>query len=253
MRAKLLDDPSGLREKPVRIHISGLNEWRDYDRYPPGPPAMQSWHIQPGGALAQAAPPAAEPDRYRYDPADPTPNIGGNMFAFTGAGPVDNALRENRGDVLCYTSGPLAEDLTIIGQTQVTLHAGTSLQHADFFLRLCDLDEDGISINICDGLIRVTPQTPTEPDGTWRLNFTLHAAALGTSDQVVGVIHTTPNPGPANTKPPVFSASRAPGPSEARTTSSAPASRSACASFSAPGPVDSSNAFIIKPIIPHDD
>jgi len=54
-------------------------------------------------------------------------------------------------------------------------------------------------------------------------------------------------------KPPAFSASRAPGPSEARTTSSAPASRSACASFSAPGPVDSSNAFIIKPIIPHDD
>ena len=177
MRAKLLGDPSGLRDKPVRIHISGLNEWRDYDRYPPGPPAMQSWHIQPGGALAQAAPPAAEPDRYRYDPADPTPNIGGNMFAFTGAGPVDNALRENRRDVLCYTSGPLAEDLTIIGQTQVTLHAGTSLQHADFFLRLCDLDEDGISINICDGLIRVTPQTSTEPDGTWRLNFTLHAAA----------------------------------------------------------------------------
>jgi FtsP/CotA-like multicopper oxidase with cupredoxin domain len=35
-------------------------------------------------------------------------------------------------------------------------------------------------------------------------SFTLHAAALGTSDQVVGVIHTTPNPGPAGTKPPTF-------------------------------------------------
>lgn len=35
-------------------------------------------------------------------------------------------------------------------------------------------------------------------------SFTLHAAALGTSDQVVGVIHTMPNPGPANTKPPAF-------------------------------------------------
>lgn len=35
-------------------------------------------------------------------------------------------------------------------------------------------------------------------------SFTLHAAALGTSDQVVGIIHTTPNPRRAHTKPPVF-------------------------------------------------
>ncbi|MBE0580588.1 CocE/NonD family hydrolase, partial [Devosia sp.] len=108
---------------------------------------------------------------------DPTPNIGGNMFAFTGAGPVDNAPRESRTDVLSYTSEPLTEDLTIIGQTQVTLHARASIPHADFFLRLCDVGLDGISINICDGLIRVTPQTPVQADGSWRLGFTLHAAA----------------------------------------------------------------------------
>jgi putative CocE/NonD family hydrolase len=99
------------------------------------------------------------------------------MFAFTGAGPVDNAPRENRADVLSYTSEPLAADLTIIGQTQVTLHARASVPHVDFFLRLCDVGPGGVSINICDGLIRVTPATPTEPDGSWRLEFTLHAAA----------------------------------------------------------------------------
>lgn len=177
MRAKLLGDASGLREKPVRIHISGLNQWRDYDRYPPGPPQMQTWCIQPDGALAKHAPAQPASDRYRYDPAHPTPNIGGNMFAFTGAGPVDNAPRENRADVLSYTSEPLAGDLTIIGQTQVTLHARAGVPHADFFLRLCDVGPDGISINVCDGLIRVTPETPVEPDGSWRLEFTLHAAA----------------------------------------------------------------------------
>lgn len=177
MRAKLLGDPTGLRDKPVRIHISGRDEWRDFDSYPPAPPAMQAWHIQPAGGLSQVPAPAGEPDRYRYDPADPTPNIGGNMFAFTGAGPVDNAPRENRTDVLVYTSKPLAEDLTIIGQTEVTLHARASVPHVDFFLRLCEVGLDGISINICDGLIRVTPETPVEADGSWRLRFTLHAAA----------------------------------------------------------------------------
>jgi putative CocE/NonD family hydrolase len=177
MRARLLGDASGLREKPVRIHISGLDEWREYNTYPPGPAVMQDWHIQPGGGLAKSPSPASASDHYRYDPADPTPNIGGNMFAFTGAGPVDNASRENRADVLSYTSEPLATNLTIIGQTQVTLHARASVAHADFFLRLCDVGQDGTSTNVCDGLIRVTPETPVEPDGSWRLDFTLHAAA----------------------------------------------------------------------------
>ena len=177
MRAKLLGDASGLREKPVRIYITGLNEWRDLDQYPPAPPVMQNWHIQPGNGLARHTPAAAAPNRYRYDPADPTPNIGGNMFAFTGAGPVDNGLRENRTDVLSYTSEPLVEDLTIIGQTQVSLRARASVPNVDFFLRLCEVGFDGVSANICDGLIRVTPDTRREPNGSWLLDFTLHAAA----------------------------------------------------------------------------
>jgi putative CocE/NonD family hydrolase len=177
MRAQLLGDSSGLREKPVRIHISGLNEWREYDRYPPGSPGMQSWFIGSGGALTKS--PVAQPasDRYHYDPAHPTPNIGGNMFAFTGAGPVDNAPRENRADVLSYTSEPLEEGLTIIGQTRVTLRARATVPNVDFFLRLCDVGLTGISTNVCDGLFRVTPQSPRDPDGSWRLDFTLHAAA----------------------------------------------------------------------------
>src|SRR5690606_18487865 len=76
MRAKLLGDATGLREKPVRLHISGLDEWREYDTYPPGPPELQTWHIGPERRLLAA--PAAAPgsDFYRYDPNDPTPNLG---------------------------------------------------------------------------------------------------------------------------------------------------------------------------------
>ncbi|MDB5538171.1 MAG: CocE/NonD family hydrolase, partial [Devosia sp.] len=177
MRAKLLGDSADLREKPVRIHISGVDEWRDYDAFPPGPETPQTWHLHSGGLLAPSPPSPGGPDRYVYDPADPTPNIGGAMFAFTGAGPVDNASRESRVDVLSYTSGPLGAPLTIIGQTSVTLHARASLPNADFFLRLCDVAPNGVSTNICDGLIRVTQTTPVEADGTWRLAFTLHATA----------------------------------------------------------------------------
>lgn len=177
MRAKLLGDSAALREKPVRIHISGLDDWRDYDAFPPGPATLQTWYLHKDGVLALSPPAPSQPDRYVYDPADPTPNIGGAMFAFTGAGPVDNASRESRTDVLSYTSEPLDAPLTVIGQTSVTLHARASVPNADFFLRLCDVSPIGISTNICDGLFRVTPETPVEADGTWRLAFTLHATA----------------------------------------------------------------------------
>ena len=177
MRAHLLGDRSGLRAKPVRIHISGLEEWRDFEHYPPGPPTLRNFHIGPDFRLLPGPPAGDGSDRYRYDPADPTPNLGGAMFAFTGAGPVDNAARENRADVLSYTSEALTEPLTIIGQTPVTLRARASVPHVDFFLRLCDVGPDGVSINICDGLVRVTPETPRAADGSWTLAFPLHATA----------------------------------------------------------------------------
>lgn len=177
MRAKLMDDNTGLREKPVRIHISGRGEWREFDAYPPAPPQARTWSLGADGRLISGSAGDEGIGRYRYDPNDPTPNLGGAIFAFTGAGAVDNAPLEQRADVLVYTSPALEQDMTVIGQPAVTLRAGASLPHADFFVRLNDVDADGLSTNICDGLFRVTPKTPAEPDGGWRLTFNLHATA----------------------------------------------------------------------------
>ena len=177
MRAHLIGDRSGLRDKPVRIHVSGSNQWHEWDAFPPGPAEDQVWHLHGGGALSRQPPPAAAPARYRYDPADPTPNLGGAFFAFTGVGPLDNAPLESRRDVLSYTSEPLGRPLTVIGNVRATLYARASVPHADFFLRLCDVSPAGLSINICDGLIRVTPHDPVGPEGIWRLQFKLHATA----------------------------------------------------------------------------
>jgi uncharacterized protein len=177
MRAHLMGDRSGLREKPVRLHISGLDEWREFDAYPPGLPELQIWHLHPDKVLSQRPVKASAPDTYRYDPRKPTPSIGGAMFAFTGAGPVDNAKLERRGDVLAYTSEPLFAPITIIGNVRVTLYARASLPTADFFVRLCDVDEKGVSINICDGILRKTTGDPAAPDDIWKLTFRLHATA----------------------------------------------------------------------------
>ena len=177
MRAHLLGDPSGLRDKPVRLHISGLDEWREFESYPPAVPDTQIWHLHPDGVLSPRPVKNADPDTYRYDPRQPTPNLGGAVFAFTGAGPVDNARLERRNDVLTYSSEALFNPITIIGNVTVTLYARASLPNADFFVRLCDVDEKGVSTNICDGFIRMTSSSPAVPDDIWKLNLKLHATA----------------------------------------------------------------------------
>jgi len=164
-KAQLLDDRSGLREAPVRIFMMGAQEWRDLPAWPPASYRPQRWHLQPAGGLAPELPVESPPDRYRYDPADPTPSIGGVLLNGS-AGPKDNRALEARPDVLTYTGAVLDRDCEAIGPVSVELYVRSSLEHTDFFARLCDVDPTGKSVNICDGLLRLRPGQPApEMDG----------------------------------------------------------------------------------------
>jgi putative CocE/NonD family hydrolase len=176
-RAHLLGDRSGLREMPVRIFVMGANEWRDLPAWPPANSRPQRWHLHPGQILAPETPPESEPDRYRYDPADPTPGVGGAAMS-ANSGPKDQRALEARPDVLVYTSAVLDRDLEVIGPVQAELFVQSSLEHTDFFARLCDVDASVKSINICDALLRlVAGRPPREPDGTRRVCIDLWPTA----------------------------------------------------------------------------
>ncbi len=176
MRAHLAGDRSALRPQPVRIFVTGADEWRDLPGWPPET-RPHRWHLHPGGVLGQAAPPHADPDRYTYDPADPTPNLGGPV-GLSGRARVDNRVLEARPDVLTYTSAPLAGDLEVAGEVVADLFVSSTREHADFFARLCDVGPSGKSENICDALLRLAPGHPEpQPDGTVRARITLWPAA----------------------------------------------------------------------------
>ena len=162
---------------PVRLWISGLEAWRDFEAFPPGPPEIDVWLLQPDRQLSRRAAASSPPDRYIYDPRKPTPSVGGAMFALTGIGPVDQAPLEARSDVLTYTSEPLIADTTIIGSARAVIYARGSLPDADIFVKLSDVDPSGRSINICDGILRKTLADPAEPDNIWKLSIKLHATA----------------------------------------------------------------------------
>lgn len=145
------------RNNPVKIFIMGANVWYEFQHFPPMDSKVQTWFLQPEGKLSNTSSIDSLPDKYDYDPHDPTPNIGGTLLQ-DGAGPQDNKNLESRKDVLTYTSQPLESSLKVIGSVNVELYINSSLDHTDFFARLCVVDQKGKSTNICDNIIRLQPE-----------------------------------------------------------------------------------------------
>ncbi|MEU7855930.1 CocE/NonD family hydrolase [Nonomuraea sp. NPDC049141] len=140
---------------PVRLYVMGQETWRDFDSWPPEGHAPRRFHLQPGGDLATEPPGESPPDRYHYDPADPTPAVGGVRMV-RGAGRADNTKLENRPDVRIYTTGVLDQDVEVIGEVSAEIWFRSSLPYADVFVRLCDVDPRGRSYNVCDGLVSLS-------------------------------------------------------------------------------------------------
>jgi putative CocE/NonD family hydrolase len=178
LNAQIKGDKGALREHPVRLFVMGANVWRDFADWPP-PAQSQRWHLHPDGALAQSEPPSSEPDRYRYDPANPTPAVGGNSLgAQKHMGAKDNRTLEARRDVLVYTSAPLEQDMVVIGPVTADLYVRSSLEHTDFFARLCVVETSGRSRNLCDGIVRLTPNQPASAaDGIRQIQLDLWPTA----------------------------------------------------------------------------
>lgn len=152
----------------VELLIMGADRWVEFPDWPP-PATEQRWNLQAGGGLSTDAPTASEPDPFRYDPADPTPSVGGASLLSGNAGRKNNKAREVRSDVLLYTSEPMADDLTVAGPVRAELHLRSSLEHTDFFVRLCDVDAKGESFNLCDGIVRIGPEQKRLEDGSFTL------------------------------------------------------------------------------------
>jgi uncharacterized protein len=166
----------GGETSPVRVEVMGGGGWRDLPGWPPDS-AASPWHLQAGDGLDPEPPTPSDPDRYRYDPSDPTPALGGTSLSGN-AGPQDNRPLEARDDVLVFTGQELDDDLEIIGPVAADLFVSSSLEHTDFFVRLCDVDAGGRSMTVCDGLLRLRPGHPLrDQDGIARIRVDLWPTA----------------------------------------------------------------------------
>jgi putative CocE/NonD family hydrolase len=143
------------RRSPVRVWVGGRKEWQDLPAWPPpSGTADQVWQLQPQGRLSPSAP-AGGATTFRYDPADPTPSVGGRVLAIGRAGVQDNTRLEARPDVITFTTGPLQVPVEVLGAPVAELRVSSDNPHIDLFARLCDVDRKGRSRNITDRIVRV--------------------------------------------------------------------------------------------------
>jgi uncharacterized protein len=177
LRAGLLGDDRLVRTARVQVYVTGERTgggWRDLPSWPP-PETVERrlWLGEPGQLQEHHQPEASAPDRYRYDPSDPTPSLGGPVL-LTREPIMDNRPLEARADVLTYTTPPLQSVFEAIGPVRVELWVRASSAHFDVFARVCDVDASGASWNVCDALARVVPdRIERHADGTWRVAFDL--------------------------------------------------------------------------------
>jgi uncharacterized protein len=153
-------------EAPVKLFVMGRNVWVYEREYPLARTDYRPLYFSSGGnanaaggdgRLTWTKPAGASPsDRFRYDPNDPVPSVGGNNCCGTptAAGPQDQRPIEGRRDVLIYTTDVLQEEIEVTGPVKVVLYAASDAVDTDFVAKLVDVHPDGSSYNMAEGIVR---------------------------------------------------------------------------------------------------
>lgn len=158
--------PGHERRRPVHVFLSGADEWRLLEAWPPAA-SQSTWYLRPGrgrgrpGRLGPAPSADEPPSQFTYDPARPTPTLGGPLLSRKCR--VDDRPLAERPDVLAFDSDPLAADLDVAGPPLVGLSHSSDNPHFDLFVRLSEVDSGGRSHNLTEGYRRFGPGDPSDP------------------------------------------------------------------------------------------
>ena len=148
-------------EAKVQYFSVGDNTWREASSWPPPETDCRPMYLYSDGTAhdrsGRLEPQAPRTDQrrdvYVYDPADPAPHMI-DMSENELHVPENYRQMEARSDVLLYTSEAMTTDMVLAGDVEATLYAATDCPDTDWVVRLTDVDPEGNSIRLCDGLIR---------------------------------------------------------------------------------------------------
>ncbi len=132
--------PAGFPE--AYMFMTGRNEFRKLDAWPPRDAKPLTLYLEDGGRLGPAAPADGDDayDEYVSDPARPVPFVGYVIGGMTRDYMTeDQRFASRRPDVLLYESAPLDEDLVIAGPIAVHLTVSTSGTDSDYVVKVVDV------------------------------------------------------------------------------------------------------------------
>jgi len=129
----------------------GTNQWRRYDKWPPGDARSKSLYFHAGERLAFDPPvrngdkngDRRDYDQYFSDPNKPVPYMNGILTGMKAEYMIaDQRFASRRPDVLVYQTEELEEDVTLVGPIEVDLTVSTSGTDSDWVVKLIDVYPD---------------------------------------------------------------------------------------------------------------
>ena len=187
---------NGVSQRPkLMLYIMGRNVWRGEQEWPLARTKYTRYYLHSNGhansssgtgTLSTKVPEKESPDRYTYDPGNPTPSRGGPICC-TGDpkadGSYDQSEIEKRADVLVYTTPVLKEGVEVTGPLKVVLYSSSSAKDTDFTAKLVDVYPDGGAYNVQEGILRArfregfTRKVWMEPGETYEIPIDLEATS----------------------------------------------------------------------------
>jgi putative CocE/NonD family hydrolase len=169
---------NGIDKEPlVSLFVMNSNTWAHGPTYPLPETKFEKWYLASGGNANTSKgdgkltrePPAADvkPDKYTYDPGDPTPDPRHFDAPKDKDGkPLPKAEEQERAkayhaemtagrkDVLVYVTEPFKEAYTFAGPLSAVLYAASSAKDTDWHVRLVEVDPKGELFILGAGKVR---------------------------------------------------------------------------------------------------
>lgn len=179
-----LKGKGSFKASEATIFITGSNEWRSFEQWPPKETAAAKWFLTERHGLSFVSATAKGFDEYISDPANPVPYIdkkaGDRLSEYMAA---DQRFAAGRDDVIFYESPVLEKDITICGPVTANLSVSVSSTDADFIVKVIDVLPDGtqqlVRAEVLRGKFRNSFEKPEpfEPNKVTPVKLVLNDAA----------------------------------------------------------------------------
>lgn len=151
----------------VEYYTLGDNQWKTSECWPPKEAGIRYYldgaadNCAAGtgescgnGLFTAVKPKAAGADTYQYDPKNPSTHII-DMSENEMEVPETYTDEEKRSDMLTFSTPVLEQPLTVTGDLTAHLYISCNCPDTDLMVRLTDVDENGKSVKLADGVISV--------------------------------------------------------------------------------------------------